>query len=303
MLLGSYSQGATKDAPAQRFQALVWWSDAQLRQLSSPLHTAWTDWARGWLPGAPPQGAGVECAMACERAGGADVRWQPLGARGAAAAWIDAGSGTPAVLARVLFGKDQPVGLEAMGPPAIAEAVAAQSRTDLHGQLRAALQLDEDADQRQPEPSLFKPWSGAVVAQLLEISGMGVSLLLNAACAEALVRHAGGRGTAQSRVHPSTAKPESIEIALAPRRVALHIELNGCELELGSLQDLRVGDIVTLPHSLESPLEVNLDRGPAICAGFLGRQGGLKAIELVRSLHPSGVAAQSHHQQSNNHEL
>ena len=74
--------------------------------------------------------------------------------------------------------------------------------------------------------------------------------------------------------------------ALADRKVSLRIELSSCELDLGCLEGLHVGDIVPLAHSLDAPLRVSTAQGTRICEGYLGRQAGVKVIELVREASP-----------------
>jgi flagellar motor switch/type III secretory pathway protein FliN len=147
--------------------------------------------------------------------------------------------------------------------------------------LRMVLHLDEAPDSLGPDAAAFKPWSGSVVAHLPLSAGVCVSVLLNASCAKSLQATQAGSVSPSSR-RGAAAKPERIEIALAPRKVELRVELNACELELGALQDLRIGDVVPLPHLLEAPLQVRLTQGSSVCAGFLGKHAGFKAIELVR---------------------
>jgi hypothetical protein len=90
--------------------------------------------------------------------------------------------------------------------------------------------------------------------------------------------------------------------ALARRTVRLRVETPPLELELCALTALRVGDVLLTSHTLDTPLAVSVHvgrrPGEPLCRGFLGRSGGIRAVELL----PNEVAAAAAHEPSNGHE-
>jgi flagellar motor switch protein FliM len=74
--------------------------------------------------------------------------------------------------------------------------------------------------------------------------------------------------------------------ALAERPLELHVELEGCELDVGALQDLQVGDVVRLAHGLDRPVCVR-HAGASLCHAYIGRRGNRKAVELAGRLQPA----------------
>ena len=294
-MIASSTRQAKEQSPGKRFQALSWWSSAQLESVSSPLKAAWVEWSRAWLPDPAGGESSLDCKIAHERADLANAAWTPLGGRGSAHAWIAVEEATPLVaLAQALFGTGQFGDRGGAGREGIAQAVAQRAWADLRRVLQLGLHVDEEPGQANPEMQLFRPWSGGVAIRLVT-DGMSCFLLLNAQCVETLLRASPHPPPAQVSI--PKARLAQVESALAPRKIALRVELTACELELGSLQDLRVGDVVPLQHSLEAPLHVNLADGAPLCAGFLGKQGNTKAIELVRLVpQPAGGSKPNHSQ-------
>jgi hypothetical protein len=287
----SQSEGTGKGLPRQRFQTLAWWSSAQLEQILIPLRAASDEWSRGWLRREEGRRAAVVGAMAHERTALSGSRWMPLGTRGGALAWIDvADAEAVATVSRALFATDASSEPTHAHPPTIAHAVAKKSWMELRSGLLGALLLDGVVEQERPEPGLFKPWSGAVVIELPRIAGTPVAILVNRACAEALVQRGAARTRSIQPIRGRQYEPVPVISALAPRKIGLRVELNECELELGSLQNLQIGDVVPLPHGLHVPLRLNLAHGATVCNAFLGRRGELKAIKLLRKSRGAEVA-------------
>jgi hypothetical protein len=181
-----------------------------------------------------------------------------------------------------IFGADAGASSRTAGPEGIAQSIAARAWTELANSLRETLALDP-AELAGPAADSFKVWSGCVVVSTPGSRRMPRNLLLNAECVRALLASQ-GRGVAAPASWPRmTLTP--LAHALVDRKLPIRVELSACELDLGSLQGLRVGDIIPLPHSLDAPLLVSTTQEIPVCAGFLGRQGGFKAIELVREAH------------------
>lgn len=160
----------------------------------------------------------------------------------------------------------------------IAPEVVDASWRDLWARFSAALAGTTPA-QLSPERALV-PWSGALVAQL-PWWGCQLSLLLGAEVVERVVPAAPPRA-------PPPARPiEPIWRAISERRFEVRAELEACELTLGELASMRPGHVIGTLHALEQPLELTIcagDQEPVTaCAGFLGKLGDLRAIELVGS--------------------
>jgi hypothetical protein len=164
--------------------------------------------------------------------------------------------------------------------------VASRAFAALADTLRDCLSLDVDPRQTEPERALFKPWSGLVIVSAPDAGPLFHSLLLNAQCVRMLLRSQANQPTTPKRV-PQAPIVTSVEQALADHKLPIQVELAGCELDLGTLQSLRLGDIVPLSHALDEPLLVSTPAYGAFCAGFLGRQAGSKAIELLRPSKPA----------------
>jgi hypothetical protein len=139
--------------------------------------------------------------------------------------------------------------------------------------LRAALGIAPDAIQSAAGDDLWHRWSGAVQL-VLDCEDAELHILLDAACVEAIV----GRST---RMQPLRGGLTSISHALRGQRVALRAVLEPLELSLGSLAQLRPGDILPLSHPLDADITLADADGTRVLGGFLGRADGLRALQLA----------------------
>jgi flagellar motor switch protein FliM len=73
----------------------------------------------------------------------------------------------------------------------------------------------------------------------------------------------------------------AIPHALASQRIGLRAILEPVELNLGSLAQLQPGDIVPLSHPLDADVVLADDEGTRLLAGFLGRAGSRRALQLT----------------------
>jgi hypothetical protein len=275
-------------------ERLSWWPQHHLDSVARTAQGAWSAWMRDWIPAAVSVSDGVTCGLAHDSLGLAELQWEPLGGRGRAAAWIEVRQRPVDKIQEALFGADR---LPApLGPrEGVAPAVAAQAWSALICTLREALCLDCDGGQPSPARGIFKPWSGYVLVSPPGGVPLAQSLLLNAECVHALIGlpgRPGGDGAPQSSVGTS-----SLEEALAGHSLLIRAELAGCELDLGELENLRIGDIVSLAHALDEPLLVSTPDDVPFCAGFLGRHAGSKAIELIRPAPVQGARQFDHYPQ------
>ncbi len=247
---------------------LLAWSDRQLAAVGGALETVFHAWRSDWGLAPPSSGA-----VACEPAepGNAAHAWQCLGGTGEGAAWTSPTGNEASQLASALFGDTPQV------TPLLAEIGGACWSNALE-RLRAALRLDAVASAPAAPPArALTPWSGHVVANL----PWDARLLLEAPLVRALVDAA---GAAREPRAPLAAARVPLERALAAAELKLQVQLEGCELAVGSLQDLQLGDVVRLRHRVDAPATVILSGGAALFSGFLARSRGRKAVELAPAI-------------------
>lgn len=271
MMLTSKYQAGREPRP------LIWWSSSQCEAMASRLAEGWTRWRRDWA--SLPQGRGaVTCQLVWESDASASDGWQLLGARDDAQAWVRTDALPADVASAVLFGDDAVDILRARpGTAPLAASVCSTAAADCVSALLDALGLQPCMPGSSPEAELFQPWSGAVLVSLAAGASSSLRLLLTSSCAAQLAA-AVSAATHARAVRRGGLIP--VEAACADRQVMVRASLCGCELDLGMLAGLRVGDVIPLPHPLEAPLHLTL-AGETVSAGFLGRQGRAKAIELT----------------------
>jgi hypothetical protein len=282
---------------AQYARPLVWWTGAHLDVVCIQLVKACSAWTHDWAGDEAVSDAhGVQ---AYERPRCESQSWIPLGTRGEAAAWVQTSADPVTDVFKTLFGADQSaVAMPSAGVEGIGQAVASRAWTSLMETLRCALALDPNPVQADPDPVSFKPWSGYAVISLAGVGRLPLALLLNAACVgAALDPQCDSFGPRDPRQKPR-ASLAPLDHALAGRKLRLRVELSSCELDLGSLEGLRIGDIVPLPHALDAPLLVSTVQDVQVCLGFLGRQAHYKAIELTREAPAEREAQIDHHTKS-----
>lgn len=264
-------------------RALRWWSGSALAGLHRRLDGAWRSWCAGW---GFDSGA-VRCSNASEAATlYADVRhWYQAGRFGGDGVWIGILGHEPSGwIKRGAFG-----GAAADNPSTVAERVALDAWQDLQRELALAFDAAPPAERNVPGglPAGHRlPWSGAVAAKLPLAGDIAEPLAVHLGPAVAAhrcgpVRSAGGLETVvRGGLLP-------VADALGHRRVMLDVHLGEAEIELGMLQSLRLGDVVTLSHGLEQPASVRwpasqgTDEHAVLFDGHLGRRGTRKAIEVV----------------------
>jgi len=295
---------------ARGIRPLRAWSAADRGRVAAAAHGALVAFEQAWGIAADPGPGGRDAGAArirCEPSSAAPrggpapgaSGWHALGdaAQGlwCAAPAAPARSGAAAftsALARALFGAPRALSAGA-GPgggaadgrraPGLAAEVAQAAWEDWCGRLAGALgegagrpAQDRSAPVREP----LGPWSGAL-ALTLPWCGLELHVLVSGERVAGLL----GPGRPPSEARPAAALTP-VWRAMAEEPARIRAELRAFELDLGALAALRVGDVVRTAHALETPLEVKLHaRGGApalaLCAGFLGRAGSARAIELL----------------------
>jgi hypothetical protein len=239
---------------------LYGWTAHQLAGLAARADAPWQAWIQAW----GLEGAGAVEARALTREPAA--RWVLAWEGGGRRAWLQAGAAD--VLGAGLFA------LQGLPRTPVARAVADAAAADAVRALAQALGLEV----RTPAASGPPPdgaFDGAVHLAL-PLAGEALRVVLDAACVAALVE------PAPAAAAPPRAPLVALEAALARRRLRLQVELGACELDLGTLQGLRVGDVLPLPLGLDAPARMLDAGGQHLCDAYIGRQGGSKAVELAR---------------------
>jgi hypothetical protein len=272
-------------------RSLYWWSSAQLNEMARRLQTTWQVWLRNWAVLPDRDLLEVRCALAWEAEPRLAARqWSTLGTVGSACAWFHVAGDSALVTSSALFGSNFGDRAESANTP-IASAVVQQAHSELLEAMRDRFGLELSSSDRAPGANLFRPWSGAVVVSLGPESAGGHLLLLNSEAVNQLMvgyEQKPANLAQDARLPP----PVGVVAALADKAVRVRVGLAPCELDLGALCGLRIGDIIPLPHLLDTALTVSVGGDP-VCTGFLGRQGAARAVELVREARVSSTT-QSH---------
>lgn len=243
------------------------WRRRQLAALAQELEGALARWQQDW-------GLADGARVSCEPAQG-----EPLAAQGCktlqrsgdVAGWLYAPAGTQGI-AKALFDTNRCHGIVAE----IAEACLADAWRCL-GTLGMSVHAGSAC---APLPKDVGPWSGAAAVRVCGV--IEATLLL---AAEAVQAWCDANGLPVAA--PVPAQPP-LPLVIATSAIARHdfvlqVQLIGCELDLGSLQRLQIGDVVRLSHPLDAPTRVVDRSGTALFFGHLGRRDGHKAVELVNS--------------------
>jgi hypothetical protein len=254
----------------RRVQPLRFRTRQQLRALGEALEAVFREWKGDWglvFPGAER----VECTPALpERRTGATY----LASRGTeAAAWLIVPSDFSLQLAAVLFGGEPRAG-------SVSKGVLAACEEDWLARVSVALRVERaDPSAVSKEPACHSFWAGWVRADL----PLQACVLMNAEAVDMVLRSGGediGRGKATRERGLALV---TLADALADASIALHVHLEGCEVDVGVLQELQLGDVVRVRHRLEEPATVRSAAGEVLFAGYLARRRGHKAVELAFS--------------------
>ncbi|WP_395688950.1 FliM/FliN family flagellar motor C-terminal domain-containing protein [Caenimonas koreensis] len=256
---------------------LRWWTAAQLDEIASRAETAWLKWCEAWLCDAHVGGALAQLAHEVEDAG--SWNWAPMGAQHEAAGWLASPARATECVGRALF-DDYDANVKPATPPSIAQSVAARAMEDLLARLRSQFALDAPTDHPLfVDAACLRPWSGCVVI-MLPLANARLPILLNAGCVEDTL---GLAAPLQRPIAPGPVEPTTpISDAIAHHFITVRVELDACEIDLGTLAQLAPGDVLSLTHRLDTPMRLSA-HGEILCDAFLGQRSGHKAVELLQS--------------------
>lgn len=234
------------------------WTVAQREQVAALVDSAWRAWQAAWLPEGPSQEPAA-CVDADDVAGASSHDWCAVGHT----VWIRGVDA--AVLEHEIFGTG--------GTSPMARSVAQRARDAMFSALARTLVAPSAGGYVHGVPTarVFERWSGALIVSLP--GAFETQLLIDAPRLATLVE----RKAVVSMLPPL----ETVARAIDAKRLKLDVELATCELTLGALGALHLGDVIPFSHSLDEPMTVTHE-GQVICSAFLGRSQGSKAVELVR---------------------
>jgi hypothetical protein len=255
--------------PAAAARELAWWDAAALAQLSAELSDAACAWGTAWGVEVGALQVVAQPLQVPSVPGDAGTR---LRCRGVTVGWATGESAARAALLQSLFSA-LPSTVD------LATRVAAECHADALRRMAAVLGADTGQGvAAAADPALdLRPGSGALQVC---IDGAAVAGLVLAGGAT----HAWRSRRSLALRSPLAAQPASLcepSTALSGRPVTVRAALVGCELDLGTLQDLQVGDVLRLRHRLCDPATVSDAAGTLLFSGHLVQQRGAIALELA----------------------
>lgn len=268
------------------------WSDAQkesVRQHFAALHR---DWSAEWVPAregvsavseirvSEPDGTMVLAAedIAC-------WSFADPSRRGTSARNLDAAQVAIRAIADRMFAFDMgtTTGL-AQESARIAPLVIRAAWADWLNRIDALLEgfslTSQEPSGKQGAGVSSSAWSGALYVRWSWCGGTWSLGLPHEAVAALLGSQAASKSVPY-RPDPKRPPKEPLNRALADQRLALRVMLEGVELSLGQLQELRLHDVVPLMHALNDPARVVSTDGLPVCEGWLGQSEGRIAVELA----------------------
>jgi flagellar motor switch/type III secretory pathway protein FliN len=241
------------------------WRDAELAAIADLVRVALQAWRDAW--GLCLESALVQCTPAT--AADHEAPWLLAGSAAEGAAWLAWTAAFERQLTLALWDVE-----EVAGP--LARQVTAACRDDLAARLIAGLRMTAAAGPPPAAARIPSTWSGEVAVRF----DGGARLLLDGDAVASILGWA-APATARTAATPGRAPLTSISAAVDAIRMPLRARLADCEIDLASLQDLCVGDIVPVRHRLDEPLQVRDAAGQIVFGGFLARRGQRKALELA----------------------
>lgn len=252
-------------------RALRAWSQAQQRSVRDMLHKLLLDWQLAWALGNPASEVHITAPEAPPLHGNdTPVHWRLEGIP-----VPDAASAAQRALQTALFGSEVHAPTASGAPPVIALEIAQAAWADWQQRLESALGAPlagwpAEAD----ETHSADRWSGTLCARL-SWCGMHCLLQIPGPVVQRLLPPA----PAPSRPAAASALVNLAD-ALQGQRLSLQARLHNVTLTLGELEHLAPGDVVLLPHRLDTPLQLMGPREGLLCDAWLGQQAGRVALEL-----------------------
>jgi hypothetical protein len=284
---------------ALRARPLRSWGSKQKDIVSDRFAALHRDWSAEWIPASealstapdveaiepdgtvvfPLDDSACWAFVGSLRRSAAAVGREPLSSEG-----LDSSSAALQAIANRMFSFDMAAAVAAPASPMIAPAIVRAAWVDWLQRIGALLAGYGLTPQR-PQDALgaamaSNPWSGALLVRWAWCGGVW-SLGLPFEAVAVLLGHEGATSRPSSPVSAPQEPKERLDRALAGQQISLRVLLEGAELNLGQLQELRLDDVVPLEHLLDSPALVVGSDGTPVCSGWLGQSEGRIAVELA----------------------
>lgn len=268
-----------------RMQPLRWWTGPQLTELAARFEHVTQEWCTAWGLPAP---VALVCMRAHECAGAQAEDWRLWAAQGERQVLLRSKETPAAQLLSALFKPAAKAG--ECAHDSMASQLAQQAWCALQAAWRGVCGIAPVAqmDEAATAPADSRAWSDAVV---LGFDGwvLDLQLYLNPACASELMHMPPRFQLPAASQPPLTDFFDALQDASLPLRVAL----SDVEIDIGSLQNLALGDVIRLPHLLDAALNVHVG-DDIVCTAYLGQRQGRRAVELQRSL-PELIPSKQEH--------
>ncbi|MDQ8035476.1 MAG: FliM/FliN family flagellar motor C-terminal domain-containing protein [Bordetella sp.] len=284
--MGAYG-GAHADAvqpDAAHVRPLVAWSDAQRTSLARQYLNLWHAWSARWVPG-PDATAAPDVRVQVGDPTPECASWHLTRTATAKTTSLQEGDATSAgvrVLSRHLLG-------DGAGGPIAHEVVRAAWDDWLES---LCTWLGEPIAHLEPLPAASGDegfdanWSGCLRLSAALFDGIW-HLHLPAAAVRRLL----GASDSLRQASPPTDATLDVVPALIDKTLKVRVSLEDVHLSLRQLQDLQIGDVVTLSHALDAPAHVQFADGDRVAQGWLAQHAGHVAAVLTVSPDPAALTS------------
>lgn len=263
---------------------LVWPTDADLNNLGDKLIGIFRDWESQWRKGELSSSTCVSQLGSDFRAEEVEaIDWLCFTTPNGAEFWLGFGEARESLsmeFAKVcgVYGSDRLQYSELM------RVVGEKILDDLLRHIVQSFSLSpKKNEQLKPQKNLFENWSGAVVVRT-EICGCTATVVVNSLMRKILSQaNLAGAPRMQTRQDDTSsgASLRAVTESIRNHRLSLNVRLSDVEIDLGTLEQLQIGDVIPLPHALSETLKVFNSDGELVCNGFLGKIEDQKALELM----------------------
>lgn len=280
MLAYSSNLYSKKDSEVE-VSELIWPDVQQLSAVQVFFQHLVSEWCIKWL-GSAEVAPTVVVRLAHDSDANFDLPWRRFGDK-REGFWVASFSELKANLGSQIFKT------EASGSAGSLQAkLEEDAASDFIDRFSQALRIDMDAPANSSIDEMVRlqetmPWSGSVHVSIPFLKST-VEVLIDW---EALNNNVVGENlTSKAKLGAQNSLPKLAKLsdALNKEPVYLTIEMSQVELDIFSLRNLGIGDVIRLAHSLDEPLSLKTETGEIVCSAYLGKHIDHKAIELIRNL-------------------
>lgn len=258
---------------SEHVRPLYWWSASQLSELSRLFSVIWSKWLTKW--GIQDVNLSMpDCQLAHEIKFSADD-WLPLPGVAIKGWYCKSGVGSGCLLGSVFDVVPAQVKCYSTDET-ISSRLAEKIWQNWLDEIATLIDFlpSETSDLSIIPVHHSSPWSGAV-----QISMTWCDTVFKIHLAPEIVIGLLKNKTDTENFDMPALTP--LNDVLGVFATSLNIELASIELELGVLQSMSLGDVITLPKYLDEPLLAKTSNGETLCLAYLGQINGKCAAELL----------------------